>query len=758
MCRRLDTPASRTGREAVIAVGLFVLALAFQLPLVDRWIAYTDEGLVLQTAAEINRGKVPYRDIIIPGPGPAAFYLLAGVFRLTGPTFAASRLAMAVVSSAMAPLTYLLARGAMGRAPALLAALAFVACRLWAFPHWLFFHYSSCAVFLASVAYAVLLRGVSHDRLVPTAVAGSAGALTFLSRQDIGAASLAGLGLGALLLGRPRRFAQVGALAAGVVIVLIPVLVLFSAAGALGPLLDQTVLGPFHGRIRGLADVTYLRRPALLPLVGQDPALRARMAEYAPAVLVTTRWAAITQSPLYRTTAVWDGALKLVYFLPHATLLVAALLVLGWWWRPSPVSESRRRGGTLLVLLATALLASFNPPQDWVHLLVLYHPTLLLGALLLDRLAHRGGVGVRRSLLASTAVAVFASLLVTVQLTREIRSAFDSPVVTPAGIVNLKSGEAQVLGGVLQHIATETAPHEPLPVIPYHPMIQFLAGRTAGLSSSYFWPIRPRDDTDARLIGELEASKPRTIIYSPSQYGDLGSFRDRFPELFAYLVEHFEIARTFTPPTAWGIIFCALARRPATAQKPLGDLTARLDQATVTVGDATARRVLSGAERTAAAGHTLWPFRSVLYERPTRGGETRVAFPLRIPARARLRFGYGFNPDLWVSLTPANVTFSVLAISPEGSERTLFRRTCDPQRSPGDRKWSEAEVDLADLGGRDVTLVLVTTTDKPAGERADLAGWAEPRLTDALSNAADPHGPRLPEGDLPVVTDTARPG
>src|SRR5207245_2519665 len=112
-------------------------------------------------AAEINRGRVPYRDIVMPLPGPAAFYLLAGVFRLTGESFTAARVTMAVMSSALAALLYLLARGAMARWAAILVGLAFLSCRL-------------CAVLLptlASFAAAGALPSL-YDQAVRTAFRG----------------------------------------------------------------------------------------------------------------------------------------------------------------------------------------------------------------------------------------------------------------------------------------------------------------------------------------------------------------------------------------------------------------------------------------------------------------------------------------------------------------------------------------------------------------------------------------------------------
>jgi len=708
---------ARVRTDAAIAAALFVVALALQLPIADRWLAYTDEGLVLQTAAEIGRGKVMYRDVIIPGPGPVAFYALAALFRLTGPSFAASRVAIAVVSAAMAVLVYLLARAVAGRWAAALAGVGFLACRVWAFPHWLFFHYSSFAVFLATATAVLLIDGLRRDRVAPTLVAGAAGGLAGLCRQDVGAATLAALGVATLVAGGPRRWTHAAGFAVGAVVVAVPILAYFAMQGALEPLVDQTVLTPFRGRLQGLADVLYLRRPPVLPLLGPDPALRARMAEYAPAILVTLHWDAITQSTFYRSGRLWDAGVKLAYVLPAVVLALAAVVVAVGWRRGD---RGRWAGGVVLVAHGAALLAAFNPPQDWVHLLVLYHPTLALGALLVDRVAT--GLGrLGRVVLGATTLVVGGALVGALVLTRDLRATFATPVHAPAGTVYLKTHEAHVLDDLLRYVADASRPGEPLPVMPYHPVIQFLALRPSGMSSSYFWPVRPRSDTDARLIAELEASRPRVLVYSPSQYGDLGTFRDRFPELFAYLVAHYEIVRTFTPPTPWGLIFCALGRRGDPPPPPAVDLMGAVDQATVASA--------TPGDRNALAGRALWPFRPVVYERPAAPGETRLTWTLAIPAHARLHFAYGFNPDRYVSLTPSAVTFAVMAAAPGKPEQRVFRAVVDAQRDPSQREWREADVDLDGFEGESATLSLVTAADNAGGTRSDVAGWSDLGLT-----------------------------
>src|SRR5439155_15755700 len=89
----------------------------------------------------------------------------------------------------------------------------------------------------------------------------------------------------------------------------------------------------------------------------------------------------------YRDTALWDIAIKACYYLPFAVLAGGALLVAREWRACATKTAERLRAGRAVVLLimAAGALAAFNPPRDWYHLSALYHPTLVVAALLLDR-------------------------------------------------------------------------------------------------------------------------------------------------------------------------------------------------------------------------------------------------------------------------------------------------------------------------------------------------------------------------------------
>ena len=82
----------------------------------------------------------------------------------------------------------------------------------------------------------------------------------------------------------------------------------FWRVGLLGDVLQLTVLNHFIG----IANYEYPAFPNLLPLFGQDPALRdvSGRGQYMPALLFTADWEAVRESWLYQDTALYDVVLK----------------------------------------------------------------------------------------------------------------------------------------------------------------------------------------------------------------------------------------------------------------------------------------------------------------------------------------------------------------------------------------------------------------------------------------------------------------
>jgi hypothetical protein len=82
-------------------VGLFFVAMLFQLAVIQRKLGVYDESLELYCAAHVLKGQVPYRDFWTMY-GPAQFYVLAAFFKLLGISVWVGRLYDALVRAGLA--------------------------------------------------------------------------------------------------------------------------------------------------------------------------------------------------------------------------------------------------------------------------------------------------------------------------------------------------------------------------------------------------------------------------------------------------------------------------------------------------------------------------------------------------------------------------------------------------------------------------------------------------------------------------------
>ena len=730
--RRLPTssprhfPGSFTGpaglRADAVGLGIVVGAsLLLQVPIYDRWVSLMDEGFVLQTAAEVMRGKLLYRDIIIPNPLPGCFYLLGALFRLFGPTLQVARLLVVAMFTITAACVYRLARTALGPGAATAAGLVFVAYRMWAFPHWHMVSYSTSAIFFATLGITAFAGGLPMPSLARIAAAGVLAGFAVLCKQDSGAAALAALATAVLLFPPARgRPAGVAVLAGGALAVGLPVLGYFAAAGALGDLWVQTVVTP----LRGARTFDYPGLPSLWPLLAQDAALRKHIGSYFPAILGTLYWDAISLGPLYKTTGWWDAAVKLPYYVP---MLALAAALFATWRRRRLLERDRLAGRVLLLVLAVAFLAAFNKPRDWVHLMVLYYPTLLLLVVVASDVVAALPGRLRPGARAVSVLVVAALLGGSARLAADLRRQTSHALALPGGTVHVTEDEARVFTDVARYVEATVPPEAPLPVFPYHPLIAFLLGRETGVSSYIIWPVQPYPDLESRLIADLERQRIRTIIYSLSQYGHLHRFQANVPALFAYLVDHYEMERVFAA-RSWGLEFTALRRREGPAEHaPVAyRLADHLSDAVVDVEGPAARDRAEPSER---AHEALWPLRRVIPQRPVREpGASLLHFTATVPADARLRFAYGMNPDHWLTFAPSALTFAVALETPDGLAATLLHDRLDPQRHVEERSWREADIDLGPYAGKTVRFTLRVSAENEAGELPDIAGWGDPRI------------------------------
>ena len=144
--------------ELWLSLGVFVAAVIFQLPILDRWMALLDEGYVLAIAEDINRGRVLYRDVTIDAPFPLAFYLLAGWLQLLGSSVLASRWLAAIGFGVFATAMFRVSRLVLPRGWALGLFALLLCYRVWAFPHWQVYSYTTTSLLGILAAVHCLLR------------------------------------------------------------------------------------------------------------------------------------------------------------------------------------------------------------------------------------------------------------------------------------------------------------------------------------------------------------------------------------------------------------------------------------------------------------------------------------------------------------------------------------------------------------------------------------------------------------------------
>src|SRR5438067_3702871 len=120
--------ALRLSRRQLVPAALFAGAALISGFTMLRGVDPFDEGLVVQAAHRVSQGQVPYRDFLW-SYGPAQPYLLAGLFKLFGPSLLQWRILRVLADAGTSLVVYALVRPRAGTRWALAAWLA-VACQM----------------------------------------------------------------------------------------------------------------------------------------------------------------------------------------------------------------------------------------------------------------------------------------------------------------------------------------------------------------------------------------------------------------------------------------------------------------------------------------------------------------------------------------------------------------------------------------------------------------------------------------------------
>jgi hypothetical protein len=737
-------------RRALVAAGpalTFLATLLFQLPFFDRWFSAMDEGHMLQYADLVANGGQIYRDAT-SYPLPGAFYLLAGFFELFEPSIRLARWIVVLEFAAFVSVFFVLLRRLVPTGWAAAGVFLLWLYRIWCFPHWQMYNYSTTTLLLVAGSLLVLVRFMESGAARLLIVSGLLTGLGVFCKQDYGGQALLAQIAVLAVYARSAPAAQgvrfgplalrfVGASAA----VGIAAALYFAYEGILVDVVEMTVLNYFRAR----ASFELSSFPPPWPLFVQDPALRGPegLAVAAPSILWTADWTAFSRSWLYRKTPIYDTTIRVFLYGPH--LLVLFGLARAWrrrWALHDAATRSRALTEVALLLFASFLVLHITVyrPQDWVHLAVLYAPLPCLAVVYAYAL-WLARPRVARALAAVLLVPALAFSVWSGVLMGRFRALHSEPIPSPRAGVFVKPSEAAMLGDLIEYVEAGSTPDQTVAILPYFPILHFLSERRAPQAASYIvWPFAEWPDRDQRIIRAMQETAAPIVVYNFTQFLSLPTAEVFAPELFAHLVEHYEIERVFQSDR-FGYKIAGLRRSDGPpAGEPLVEPGARNARVFVELRTGPPRP-LEGAARAATLATTLWPFRPVLALRPSRRGRSVAALPLRVPAAgARLVTAIGVHPSQWFHWPPFRVSFAIEAHTADGHSVPLFNGELNPQVDVEDRGWRDLSLSLDPWAGQEIELWFSTHVKKPDGEVQGAAAFGEPRIV-----AREGSGDALPD-------------
>ncbi|MBU6282004.1 hypothetical protein KGQ64_07155 [bacterium] len=719
-------------RELPLALSLAAATVAIHLVYWDRGFILLDEGFVATAASVMAHGGHLYRDVVSYAL-PGGYALLALAFSILGESLRVSRALALGLLALLVLACWQVARAAISARSAAVAIALVGLLTVWSYPQWQVYGYQQPGLVAVVAAAALLAPAGEAIGVLRPALAGVLLGAAVCTKQTYAAAA-ATLGLFLLvdraLAGRrgdprPWRGGPVTgpmlALAAGAAVPALLVILAALRAGTLGDLWTQSVLSPLHGADFG----GYVGLPDFRHLLSQDPELRARLVHYLPPLLDGHRDLLLRSRP-WRLTAIPDFLLKMLYLGP---LLVAAIGTLALAWRLRG-GWAAVRGGALLLALAAGLLGATNRPFDWMHESYAWVGTLLLGAWILlpgetpDR-------RILRPLVAFTGLVA----VVTCGLALSLRLSNDTPVALDRAGVFARASDARALEGIVAAVERTTPPGEPIAVVPYQPLVQFLSGRPPASRFLLVWPVELQSGRDAEMLADLDRHGVRTVVVGATAAPQLGTLSRSAPALLAGLAERFRVAEVVAEDPR-GIAFLRLERRPP---EPGGTRSIALPDGLAV---------------------STWPFEKVVSPLLRPGGAAEIRIPLPAGDRGEIVLGWGANPDRWIADRPMPLVFSA-RVEGSGTSREVLRDEREPRFRLVDRPWREARIPF---DGKPATLVLAIESAAGGPEGEGLAGWTLPRIEPLAASGDDPTTaptePRnpAPPGEQPAPPREPRPG
>ena len=501
-----------------IAAGLFVVSAACLLAFRRYTSMDPDEGIVLQGAQRILHGEVLYRDFF-SFLTPGSYYLLAAVFKIFGGSFLVARTILVLYGALFTIFTYAMARRTCSRSSSLFAAyLTAATCLPWRFM--VLHNWDSTLCTCLSVYFAVLfMQSPGKTRAFAL---GSSLCLTFLFEQSKGAGLALGLLLGFVLVAlvRPARpqftRRRACALLAGCAWPLVLTLACFGSHHALRPLLSDWLWPLRHYSAANRVPYGYA-----------DWSDQARQNLFHSGSRFQTFVAFLAVSPC---------------FILPALPLIAVLLLVQWLApaRRSAVAPDQESHCVILASTMSGLLLSVLATRaniiHFVYLAPIFYVTL---AWILDG----AGLSSRFLCAARPVIALLISVTfsaTTMSLWIENRNA-RWMLATRRGAVRTVARD-----DLIPYVQAHVAPGERIFVYPYFPLAYYLTATFNATSFEYLQPGMHTREQSERALKQLEAAKPRVVVYEITFYDKIpASWPNTPPQALAadvlgdYILSHY---------------------------------------------------------------------------------------------------------------------------------------------------------------------------------------------------------------------------
>ena len=511
-------------RDRLALLVLVGLGLAYQLCLFREGVGLIDEGHLANAARRIAAGEILYRDVYTVYP-PASFQVVAGLFELFGTSLLVVRGFHIAMTLALSVLVFVAGRRFMETPFAWLAG-ALVAATGWHVIlegcHYAYLYGAVPMAALWLLARADAEGALDRGRLI--AVGALAGvSLSFRLEPFVGLA-LAGASVVLLREGFGRRaWAGLAWLIVGTLLVVVPIGLYFAAHAAFANLFLAVFWTSFGQYLQG--GEFNLPMPAFewLPIEWSRRGLRHLFVSWEfrlPVLLYTVTFAEVA-------LAAWRGRR-----LPTG----------------SPVLSANSLARLCLALFGAVLYLRATGRSDYYHLAPILFPAYVLGADWIAR-AWRRFVPPRLDGLAYPLVAlVLATSLFLHQFDLAVDRAFataDEVEVVPGGP---RIEGASQLDDLVADVRARTGPGEPIVVLPWYPIVYFLAERANPTKFDWLFPgYLTTAAAVAGFLDEIERSDARVVVYSPVSIDgrsdrSLAAFA---PEIDRYLRQRFQPTRRY---------------------------------------------------------------------------------------------------------------------------------------------------------------------------------------------------------------------